>query len=103
MEDLILKIIDIEDRAQEVIRDAREADMELGNRLETETKKLEKDIVSRMEKKKVEVKRVEDEDADKKIKSINAGIEEQIKSLNEKFGENKDRWVDAIVGNIIGR
>ena len=29
MEDLIMKIIDIEDRAQEVIKDAKKADREL--------------------------------------------------------------------------
>mgnify|MGYP007020106229 CR=1 FL=1 len=33
MEDLIMKIIDIEDRAQEVIKDAKKADRELEERI----------------------------------------------------------------------
>ena len=35
MEDLIMKIIDIEDRAQEVIKDAKKADRELEERIRT--------------------------------------------------------------------
>ena len=39
MEDLIMKIIDIEDRAQEVIKDAKKADRELEERIKDESRK----------------------------------------------------------------
>lgn len=103
MEDLIMKIIDIEDRAQELIKDAKEADRELEERLENETKKLEKDIVRKAEVKRETLKQIENEDADRKIEEINCEVEKQIESLNAKYIENKDKWVDEIVGNIIGR
>lgn len=103
MEDLIMKIIDIEDRAQELIKDAKEADRELEERLENETKKLEKDIVRKAEVKRETLKQIENEDADRKIAEINSDAERQIESLNAKYIENKDKWVDEIVGNIIGR
>lgn len=103
MEDLIMKIIDIEDRAQELIKDAKEADRELEERLENETKKLEKDIVRKAEVKRETLKQIENEDADRKIEEINSDAERQIESLNAKYIENKDKWVDEIVGNIIGR
>lgn len=102
MEDLIMKIIDIEDRAKELIKDAREADRELEARLESETKTLEKDIVRKVEIKRETLKKMEDEDADRKIKEINSEAERQIESLNAKYAENKDKWVNEIVGNIIG-
>ena len=44
MEDLIMKIIDIEDRAQEIIRDAKKADMDLDERIKNEANKLHYDI-----------------------------------------------------------
>ena len=40
MEDLIMKIIDIEDRAQEVIKDAKKADRELEERIKDESRKM---------------------------------------------------------------
>ena len=103
MEDLIMKIIDIEDRAQEVIMDAREADRQLENRLKDEGKKLEKDIAHRMEVKSATLRHIEDEDADKKIEAINTQTEEQIAALEAKYTENKDKWVNQIVENIIAK
>lgn len=103
MEDLIMKIIDIEDRAQELIKDAKKADRELEERLENETKKLEKDIVRKAEVKRETLKQIENEDADRKIEEINSEVEKQIQSLNAKYIENKDKWVNEIVENIIGR
>ena len=44
MEDLIMKIIDIEDRAQEVIKDAKKADRELEERIKDESRKMRDDI-----------------------------------------------------------
>lgn len=102
MEDLIMKIIDIEDRAKELIKDAREADGELENRLMNDTKKLEKDIVRKAEVKRETLKKIEDADADRKIEEINSEAERQIESLNAKYAENKDKWVQEIVGNIVG-
>ena len=52
MEDLIMKIIDIEDRAQEVIKDAKKADRELEERIKDESRKMRDDITRRMEAKK---------------------------------------------------
>ena len=65
MEDLIMKIIDIEDRAQEVIKDAKKADRELEERIKDESRKMSDDITRRMEAKNVTLKQIEEEDADK--------------------------------------
>ena len=67
MEDLIMKIIDIEDRAQEVIKDAKKADRELEERIKDESRKMRDDITRRMEAKNVTLKQIEEEDADKKV------------------------------------
>ena len=45
MEDLIMKIIDIEDRAQEVIKDAKKADRELEERIKDESRKMRDDEI----------------------------------------------------------
>ena len=103
MEDLIMKIIDIEDRAQEVIKDAKKADRELEERIKDESRKMRDDITRRMEAKNVTLKQIEEEDADKKVEAIRVNMERHLSELEKKFNDNKDKWVDEIVQNIIGR
>ena len=103
MEDLIMKIIDIEDRAQEVIKDAKKADRELEERIKDECRKMRDDITRRMEAKNVTLKQIEEEDADKKVEAIRVNMERQLSELEKKYNDNKDKWVNEIVQNIIGR
>jgi vacuolar-type H+-ATPase subunit H len=103
MEDLIMKIIDIEDKAQEVIKDAKKADAELDTRIQNETRKLSTDITRKMEAKNALLKQMEEDDAEKKIETINADTEKHLSELEEKYNSNKDKWVSEIVDNIIGR
>lgn len=103
MEDLIMKIIDIEDRAQEVIKDAKKANAELDSRIKNETRKLETDITRKMEAKNAALKQMEEDDADKKIETIAADTEKHLSELEEKYNANKDKWVNKIVENIVGR
>ena len=88
MEDLIMKIIDIEDRAQEVIKDAKKADRELEERIKDESRKMRDDITRRMEA---------------KIEAIRVNMERHLSELEKKYNDNKDKWVNEIVQNIIGR
>ena len=97
MEDLIMKIIDIEDRAQEVIKDAKKADRELEERIKDESRKMRDDITRRMEAKNVTLKQIEEEDADMKVSTIRVNLERQHSELVMKYNENE------IVQNIIGR
>ena len=103
MEDLIMKIIDIEDRAQEVIRDAKKADRELDERIRDDSRKLQDDIARKVEAKNSTLKQMEEDDAEKKIAVINEAMEKHLSELEEKYEKNKDKWVDEIVNNIIGR
>ncbi|MCD8180271.1 MAG: hypothetical protein LUF26_02150 [Firmicutes bacterium] len=103
MEDLIMKIIDIEDRAQEVIKDAKKADKELDKRVKDESLKLHDDIVRKMEAKNATLREIEEKDADKRIEAVTLDMEKHLSELEGKYAENKDRWVNDIVENIIGR
>ena len=82
MEDLIMKIIYIEDRAQEVIKDAKKADRELEERIKDESRKMRDDITRRMEAKNVTLKQIE-EDADKKVEAIRVNMERHLSELEK--------------------
>ena len=103
MEDLIMKIIDIESKAQEVICDAKKADSELDARIKNDTRKLQEDITKKAEAKNASLRRLEEEDADKKIEEITAETKKHMDSLEAKYNANKEKWVNEIVSGIIGR
>lgn len=102
MEDLIMKIIDIEAQAQEMIKDAKTADENLDADIKTETDKLHKDIANKAAAKAVTIKQLEDGEAQKRIEKIRERTDADIASLNEKYNKNKDEWVERIVSNIVG-
>lgn len=102
MEDLILKIIDIEDRAQEIIKDAKQADKSLDKNIEDETKKLRRGIRNRAVEKCEALKEAELKDADERCEAIKNRTQQQIDGLNKKYQDNKNIWIDKIVNNIIG-
>ncbi len=102
MEELIMKIIDIEERAQEVIKDAKKADEELPERIDSECRKLEQDIAGKVKAKNAALRQLENEDADKRIKKIEADTEKRLSELDEKYNKSKEQWVNGIVNNIIG-
>ena len=103
MEELIMRILDIEDRAREVISDARKADRELELRIKDDGRKLQSDIERKMEIKNADLRRIEQEDAERQIKKINDETEKSLAELEEKYEKKRDRWVDEIIANIVGR
>ncbi len=96
-----MKIIDIEERAQEIVRDAKEADKNLEADVERETQKLQSDIKRKALAKGDTIRSIEDEEAEKRIKEIREQSEKNIAALKQKYNANKDKWVDTIVSNII--
>lgn len=102
MEDLILKIIDIEDRAQEVIKDAKQANTTLDQDIADETRKLHRSIQNKAIAKSESLKERELKEADEKCENIKAESKQQIDVLEKKYADNKDAWVNKIVKNIIG-
>ena len=102
MEDLILKLIDIEDRAQEVIKDAREADKQLEQNIADETDRLHTDIEHQAVIKSEALKKLELDNADEKCEAIKSKLQKQLDTLSAKYAENKDVWINNILQNIIG-
>lgn len=102
MEDLIMKIIDIEAQAQEIIKDAKTADDNLEADIKTETEKLHKEIENKAAAKTETIKKLEDDEAEKKIKEIREKTKSDIAVLEKKYSENKDAWVDSVINAIIG-
>lgn len=102
MEDVIRRIISIEEKAQELMLDARKAESGLDKRVEAEDKQIAGKIRNQAAERCRLIQKSEHDGISDKIDSINAATVEQITRLEEKYRENKEKWVDDIVRNIIG-
>ena len=80
MEEIIEKIMEIEDRAQEIISDAKKADNGLDESIAEKSK-----------------------DTEEKISAVKKELDEKIAGLERQYKANKDAWVNGIVENVIGR
>ena len=102
MEDIIRRIIEIEDKAQEIVSDARDAEKNLNKRVEAEDKRLAKSIHDKAEERCRKMREDEQNSIRGKIRQINECADEQLKELENKYSENKEKWVDDMVRHIIG-
>ena len=102
MEDIIRRIIAIEDKAQEIVNDAREAESNLDKRVESEDKRIAREIHDKAEARCRKMQEEERESVSGKIGQINARASEQFDGLMKKYSENKEKWVDDMVRHIIG-
>ena len=75
MEELIKQIMSIEDKAQSIVRDAKEASSELEERLTRDVLKMRS--------------------------AIEQKAKERGESLKEKLRENKDKWAAEIAERVI--
>lgn len=102
MEELIKQIIEIEDKAQSIVRDAREASGELAARISRDSKKMQSDIEKQTQEKNDSLRHMEEDEVQKKLSAINEQTEKTLLSLEEKYRGNKDKWVEQIVKGVIG-
>ncbi len=100
MEEVIAKIIEIEERAREIVKDAENSKNSLDDELAKETERLRRDIAERAEKKNETLREYEDGEADKKIEQINAEASRVMEKLEAKFSENRDKWVKDIFDSV---
>ncbi len=101
MDEIIDKIIEIEERANEIVSDAEKAKEGFLDQIEKESEKLRLDIEQRAKKKNEMLRNYEDGEAEKKIAEINSKNKEAMAMLDAKYEENKDKWIEDIVNNVI--
>ena len=102
MEEIIRRIIEIEDKAQEIINDARAAESNLGKRVEAEDKVIAQKIREKAQNRCRKLRESEQERINEKINVINKTAENRLAELQKRYSENKEKWVDDMVRHIIG-
>lgn len=102
MEEVIEKILEIEEKAREIVSDAENEKSGLEEEIKELSEKLRRDISSRAEEKSNALREYEDGEADRKIEAINAEAQRSMQLLEEKFAQNRDKWVEEIFSSVTG-
>lgn len=101
MDEIIERIIKIENEAQELLKEAKEEKEKLSKTIDLEIKRLEKETKERTETKKTELKNFEDDEAEEKITAINKKLEESLEKLSKTALLKKEKWVEDLVNSVI--
>ncbi len=101
MEEIIERILKIEEEAKDIVKDSDEKMEHLEETLNAEISKLQKSLDSRARKKAESIKELEDKEAESKIAEIGQRKKEGIARLNKIYAEKKDEWVGEIVDSIV--
>ena len=102
MEEIIERILKIEEEAKGIVKESDEKMEHLEETLNSEISKLQKSLDSRARKKAESIKELEDKEAESKIAEIGQRKKEGIARLNKIYAEKKDEWVGKIVDSIVG-
>lgn len=101
MEEIIEKMIEIEEEAQNIVSKAREKEGHFDGEIKRETDKMKNDILKKSRERCESVQKYESEEAEKLLKGIAAELEENLKKIENTARENSVRWVEDLMNTVI--
>lgn len=102
MKDVISNILDIENKANEIIESGKNEKSRLEDKMNLDIKKMQDDIDVMVSSKLKQLDIDEKKDAEKSIKRITDAAEKKLSAMEEFSEQNKDAWVEAVFKIIIG-
>jgi vacuolar-type H+-ATPase subunit H len=102
MKDVIGSILDIENKAGNIIEEGKKEKLRLEAKMKNDIEKLHEDINKMVSEKLEQLSLDEKKDAEKSLKRINAAAEKKLAAMEELYKENRDSWVDSVFKIITG-
>ncbi len=101
MDEIIERIIKIEEDARELLRKAKIEKEGLGETIEKEVARLKKEVSQKAKAKVETLKSFEDGEAHKKIDEIKERLEEVSKKMENTAAQKSQEWVNDLVNTVI--
>ena len=101
METLINKIVECEKQAQDIIKDSKLMKQNLENDIKKEIEEIKKKEFDYADKIIGEFKDKEAAKLKKALDEAEYNHKKQIDTLNKKFTDNKEKWINEIFNRII--
>ncbi len=102
MKDIIGSILDIENKASEIIEDGKNEKSLLDAKLKQDIKKMQDDINAMVMTKLKQLDIEEAKGAKASLSRINKAAEKQLDEMEMFYKENRDVWVNSVFKIIIG-
>lgn len=103
MQKVLDSIFSIEKNAQKMVEDAQKECEDVYADAEKQREKLKEDILRRQNLRLEKIKKFEEEHANEKIKKITEESRSELDSIHAVYTKNKERWIDGIFHQVIGR
>ena len=103
MDAIINKIIEVEQRAQQIVEEANREKQKNIVDFRHKLNNLKQDIQQRAEKKIKQIKEKEMLESQKKLEELNLKFEEQERLLTQYKSERFTEWIETLLNQIIGR
>lgn len=103
MDNLIEKILNIENIAQNIINEAEAEEKNIEEKLVNEIKQLEEDIIKKQNRKIQQLKERELNEARLEADKKNENINKKLHNMESISNANMQRWVNEVVTSIIER
>lgn len=101
MERIVDQILEIEQRAQEMVKEAQTDREKKLAEIGDECSKIDKDILSRKSSRIKMIIKEEEAQMEERINEICGQIDEEDKRLTEKYAQKKDDWAREIFDSVI--
>lgn len=102
MQDLIKKIVNMDEKAQEITEDARRRKAHLAQEIAEKKDQLREDYLAKA-RKRIEFNRAEEKKRASQLLTAAAEKHQaQLDHMDSLYAQKGDQWVDAIVGRVIG-
>ncbi|HZK72155.1 MAG TPA: hypothetical protein VFD03_11680 [Clostridia bacterium] len=101
MDNVIRRIIAIEDQAQEIISSIKEKEEQLNGEVERAILAISKNIEEEADKKIDQIKVTEKEYLDSQIEVVRHNTSVQLEKINSIYNKNKQQWIDTVFENVI--
>ena len=102
MKDVIGSILDIENKASEIIEDGKKEKNRLDAKLKQDIEKMQDGINAMVATKLKQLDIEEAKDANASLSRINKAAEKRLKEMEKFYKDNLDTWVDSVYKIIIG-
>lgn len=100
MDELIEKIIQIENNAQEITRQAKDQQKHLPQRIDQEVTQLKARLTAEAEHRLQMVKQTEEENTQAELQELRSHMEQVRTAIEQKRAQNQSQWEDDIFRRI---
>ena len=101
MDSVIKQILELENRAQEIVSAAGETSRQLAGDIEKDCAAIRADIEKRQENRLLKVEETERAEAEQQLAAIRKDNEAALSALKKLYADKKDLWIEEIYQNIV--